>query len=405
VLLCIDGADLDDVVLPLVRRGELPAFASLLREGTWGPLATFEPTLSPVVWTTLITGKRPDQHGIHQFTAFRFPGISRAVFEFPLHTGLNFTLIPWIERIPGVPPLQVPVTSNLRRVKALWNIVGDAAPVGVYQWRVSWPAERVNGFAVASGGALVNFLGEATPRDGFFHPPSLLARIPPSRPPIADLEKKLEPYVGSGWEADPRDPSVQTIIASLDTTDLELLLSLIADYRPSFVAAAFFNVDPFSHLFATHRGKGGIYSNAIDERYRFTDARLGELLAKLGPGVNVIVVSDHGYDFVNNHHVYAPAGMFMARGPAFAPGRRVDGLSVYDIAPLVLYLLDLPLALDMPGTTSRAYRKAVDDALLAARGERFVDSYEEAGSASYVPVASPVDEKILRELRSLGYLD
>ena len=84
------------MVLPMVEKGELPAFARLMREGAWGPLQTIEPTLSAVVWTTLITGKTPEQHGIRHFIVFRLPGIRKAIFQFPRHTGLNFRVFPML---------------------------------------------------------------------------------------------------------------------------------------------------------------------------------------------------------------------------------------------------------------------------------------------------------------------
>lgn len=38
------------VIRELVAGGELPTFARLMREGSWGPLHTLEPTLSPVIF-------------------------------------------------------------------------------------------------------------------------------------------------------------------------------------------------------------------------------------------------------------------------------------------------------------------------------------------------------------------
>jgi hypothetical protein len=44
----------------------------------------------------------------------------------------------------------VPVTSNLRRVPALWNILSDAGrTVGFVGWWASFPAEKVNGYIVS----------------------------------------------------------------------------------------------------------------------------------------------------------------------------------------------------------------------------------------------------------------
>jgi predicted AlkP superfamily pyrophosphatase or phosphodiesterase len=66
LLLGIDGLEWD-VVLPLVESGDLPVIAGLLQRGTAGKLATLSPTLSPVIWTTVATGKMPAKHGIQHF--------------------------------------------------------------------------------------------------------------------------------------------------------------------------------------------------------------------------------------------------------------------------------------------------------------------------------------------------
>ena len=142
IVLCIDGADPDDIILPRVAAGELPTFARLLEEGTFAPLETLTPTLSPAVWTTLATGKAPEEHGILHFILFDLPLVSTPVSVFPLHTGLNFKIFPLLERLPGVPALQAPYTSELRRSPAVWEIAGVHAPVGSFRWRVTWPVEK-----------------------------------------------------------------------------------------------------------------------------------------------------------------------------------------------------------------------------------------------------------------------
>jgi len=62
----IDGADWD-VIDPLLRAGQLPQLARLRREGVWARLRSSVPTLSPLLWTTVATGKSPDRHGINDF--------------------------------------------------------------------------------------------------------------------------------------------------------------------------------------------------------------------------------------------------------------------------------------------------------------------------------------------------
>src|SRR5688572_14793998 len=66
LLLAVDGLEWS-VLLPMVQRGEMPALRVLMERGVFGKLETLQPTASPIIWTTIATGKGPDEHGIHGF--------------------------------------------------------------------------------------------------------------------------------------------------------------------------------------------------------------------------------------------------------------------------------------------------------------------------------------------------
>jgi hypothetical protein len=406
VLLCIDGADLDDVILPMVETGELPTFSRLMVEGTWGELATFAPTLSPAIWTTLVTGKTKHAHGIHGFTVFQLPGLKASIFEFPLHSGLNFEILPLVERIPGVPPIRRPFTNDMRRAPALWNIVGRYHTVGYFHWRTTWPVEKVNGFALAEAVTLGETArGPAQSRDPSLsrHPPHVYKGLP--RPPGLPPIDAVRPYLASGVPLESVTQWARFIRRSMSRYTIHYLPLLISRYQPIFTAAAFYSVDGFNHYFGTHHLRGGPFSPAVAERYRFTDARLGELIEALGNEFNLIVVSDHGYDFVNNNHTHAPPGIFFAHGPAFQPGLRVSGLTVFDVAPLVLHLLGLPPGEDMPAVTSRSYLAALDPTYVAEHAIPTVASWGSNQHVALRPRTDAEEEHILEELRSLGYIE
>ncbi|MGH8055963.1 MAG: alkaline phosphatase family protein, partial [Candidatus Entotheonellia bacterium] len=55
------------VMDPLLQQGRLPNLRRLMESGTYGPLTTLEPTLSPIIWTTIATGKPMSAHGITHF--------------------------------------------------------------------------------------------------------------------------------------------------------------------------------------------------------------------------------------------------------------------------------------------------------------------------------------------------
>ena len=62
-----DAADWK-VIRPLVERGGCPTSQKLIDGGVSGNLASLQPMLSPMLWTSIATGKRPHKHGIHGFT-------------------------------------------------------------------------------------------------------------------------------------------------------------------------------------------------------------------------------------------------------------------------------------------------------------------------------------------------
>jgi hypothetical protein len=405
VLLCIDGAD-PAVVGSMAARGELPAFARLMREGVWGELGTLQPTLSPVVWTTLATGKPPEEHGVRHFTHVRLPGIGRSVRVFPLHTGLNFHLFPLLDRLPGVPTVEIPYTSNLRRSEALWTIAGRTYPVGVWRWLVTWPAEPVPGFVVAGGIGWVQFVAGAH-RDELSplatHPPGLLDGRPSAHRQRVDPEE-LARFTAAGLDPDEHGPRRRVVFHALGDPTVRALPELIRGTGARFTAAGFHSVDSFHHLFTEPGDDPADPPPVVAEAYRLTDRRLGRLMAKLGRHTRLLVVSDHGFDFAAHHHTWAPPGVFFARGPGLPPGRRVEGLTVYDVAPLVLRLLDLPLPDDMPGARTAAYERVLAPHFLKTHPLTHVRTYERGAPADERALESEQDEQMKDVLRSLGYI-
>ena len=62
-LVGLDGATWD-LVRPLLDRGELPTFARLMDEGAYGTLLSEEPTISPAIWATMVSGVPREVHGV-----------------------------------------------------------------------------------------------------------------------------------------------------------------------------------------------------------------------------------------------------------------------------------------------------------------------------------------------------
>jgi arylsulfatase A-like enzyme len=151
------------------------------------------------------------------------------------------------------------------------------------------------------------------------------------------------------------------------------------------------------------------YARVLEPVYVHEDRRLGRLMEKLGPDTVLLVVSDHGFQFRNygfNHYddgrggVRAPAGVLFLWGPPVRPGGKLQVPTLFDVAPTALYLLGLPVGRDMDG---RVLTEAFSPELFSARPVAWVPTHDQ-GTRPGSDRVSPVDDEVLRELRSLGYV-
>ena len=136
------------IIDPLIQQGLLPNFERLMAEGSWGKLEPYTPTESPEIWTTIISGERPRDHGILHHVAFRFVGMSRKMC-FPHFTGLNHSFGALFDSAGLVE--REPIPSTLRRVPALWDIAGFyGISSAVVNWYASYPAETIDGIMISN---------------------------------------------------------------------------------------------------------------------------------------------------------------------------------------------------------------------------------------------------------------
>ena len=131
-----DGADWG-LLDPLLREGKLPNLARLVARGRTYDLATFEPMASPLIWTTIATGRTPVDHGVADFQE-----------NDPKNRVLD----------SGHEPLAQGARDLERGLGA------RGLRVGVVGWWATWPAEKVNGFLVSDRVAPVLFDPESLSR-------------------------------------------------------------------------------------------------------------------------------------------------------------------------------------------------------------------------------------------------
>ena len=349
LLLGWDAADWK-VIRPLLAAGQMPHFAGLMARGVHGNLSTLYPTLSPMLWTSIATGKRPPKHGVLGFTE-------------PLPGG------------GGVCP------SNIlsRTTKAVWNILAQEGKRSiVVGWWPSYPAEPIPGAVVSNHFQVVSDDPDAelTPLPpGIVAPDSVAEeiadlRVRPSEIPL----EVLRMFVPRADEIDQTaDKSLHDLAKILaETLSIHAAATDLLERESWDFAAVYFDaVDHASHRFMkchpprlkwVPEQEYELYKDVVANVYRHHDAMLGRYLELAGPDAHVLVISDHGFhsDELRPKWIAAePAGpaaehrhfgIAVMAGPGIRAGERIHGSSVLDVTPTLLTLFGLPVGADMDGT-------------------------------------------------------
>jgi tetratricopeptide (TPR) repeat protein len=408
----IDAADWS-VIEPLIARGEMPAISALRRRGAWGTLKSMLPMLSPLLWTTVATGKTPDQHGIVDF-----------LVEDPA-TGE-----------------QVPITSRSRRARAIWSILTDLGlPSLTVGWWATWPAEKVDGAMVSDrvSYSLFESEGGGSLQDAI-QPGELAAALEPLvRKPreisLSEVRRIIDIGRGdyaraiesldeaSSWE----DPVAHLLrILAATKTYHEIAVRQMKAGQPPLSLVYYEGLDEVNHRFAHYAApamrwadpeKVPAFENAVENFYRLQDRLVGELVEAADPGTVILLISDHGFGWGDRRPTDVPPdiegkpgrwhtrdGVIVAAGPPVRPGRLERDPGLLDIAPTILALLSLPLAEDMPG---RVISSIAPPGALPDPPRPSIATYEAGSGPREDPgpiPSSPVDAEMLAKLRALGYV-
>ena len=398
-----DAADWK-VIHPLLDAGHMPHLARLVERGVMGNLATLQPMLSPMLWTSIATGKRPYKHGVYGFA------------EVAADTG-------------DVRP----ISSLSRTTKAVWNILHQQGlACHVIGWWPSHPVEPLRGVMVSN-----HFQkAVATPDKpwpvaaGTIHPPGIADELASLRIHPLELEgDMLRPFVPRAPEIDQQKDHRLMTLASIvaECATVHAAATHVMHTQPDwdFCAVYYDAIDHFCHGFMRYHPPRlewvsqedfDLYSQVVGGAYVFHDSMLGALLHLAGDDTTVVLVSDHGFhpDHLRPRELpnepagpaaeHRPFGIFVAAGPGIRQDGLVYGGTLLDMAPTVLSLFDLPSGRDMDG---RPLLEIYEHPPAA----RFIDSWDDVPGdaarldAETVAGGSEAAAAVISQLADLGYID
>lgn len=258
IVIGIDGGEWK-VIHRLWGEGKLTHLKAIADRGATATLHTAYNS-SPVIWTTIATGVRPQVHGITDF-------------------------------VVATPRGDVPVSSAVRQVPALWNMLSRTGrKVAVLGWWASWPAESVHG-VVLSDRALLDL-------DARVSPASYLPRL------AADLRAAdADPGLFQNDGVQRQDRLMARSAARMVREEYDLILLY---FRSTDLVShnewKYFEPDGFDPI---DPGEMAAHRDLVPRIYEAVDQEIGRILAAAPEGSNVLVMSDHGFHSAHREQIKA----------------------------------------------------------------------------------------------------
>ncbi len=261
--------------------GTLPTFDRLVETGVRGELDVVEPLISPPIWTTIATGRMPDDHGVKDFWA----------------------------------------TSLDVKTKRFWEIADERGlESGVLGYLVTWPPQKTSGFLVPGWMAQGN---ETFPDHlGFLKELEIESKASGIRLD-ARLAKLGFDSLRYGLTLSTINRALGAVLAratgsatpldrELDGRRLKLYLTtdvfchLLQSDRPELGVYYYSSIDAIEHLFFKYYDPAGFpeltaqeiadYGQAIPRIYEEVDGALARIVEAAEDDADILIVSDHGQE-------------------------------------------------------------------------------------------------------------
>lgn len=283
VLIGLDGATFA-ILDPLMRTGVMPFLKEFVAHGVRGVLHSTSHPLTPIAWTTLMTGRLPGNHGV-----FDFVRVDRR----------------------GDHPDYVLGTSADVRVETIWSIASrHGCRVTTLNFPCMFPAPSINGFVVP-GFVPWTYLSRAV------HPRELYPRLkalPAFNARELALDWDVERKALQGLPAEEFETWIKFHIAR-EQQWFEIARFLMKEEPCELTAILFDGADKLQHLCyylidpelaAPHTSEWAQQMRALCLAYfRQLDGFIADIVARAGDEAQVFIASDHGFQAAGDRIFYA----------------------------------------------------------------------------------------------------
>jgi predicted AlkP superfamily phosphohydrolase/phosphomutase len=233
-----------------MQAGDLPNLARAFESGSAVAMDSSLPDVSAVAWTSVNTGKNPGKHGIYGF----------------------------VDRKPGTNNLEV-MTSTHAKAKTIWELVSDAGRRAVaVNVPLSYPPQHINGVVIS------DFLAPALNKA--VYPTTLVPTLEgmgyriDTDPWVA--RQSLEKFVDDFRVTAEKRAEAVTYLMDREAWDLFMVVFMETDRLHHFMWQYMEEDDP-------------TYGPMFLESYKLIDRLAGQIIEKLTPDDQLIILSDHGF--------------------------------------------------------------------------------------------------------------
>ncbi|MGJ8657024.1 MAG: alkaline phosphatase family protein [Akkermansiaceae bacterium] len=399
-----DSADWK-IINDLLEEGGMEGIRSLMDGGTYGNLATLEPQLSPMLWTSIATGKMAYHHGVQGFT-----------------------------EVDPVSGQIVPVSAATRKCKTLWEMLGEKdLRSHVVSWFATQGEQKLDGKMVSNMfGHLKGTTPDQDPAEwpapmpGTYWPEDLAETMNELRVSPHEIDEEiLQPFLPDGHKIDQsRDKRLNSLrehLAEAYSVHSAATHLMETDPEWDFMAVYYRAIDEISHHFMHYHPPQmegipdedfEIYQHVVKSTYRAHDMMLQSLLQLAGPETTVILVSDHGFHSDHLRPKFTPRipagitvwhreqGVLLAKGPGIKPQQEIYGARLLDIAPTILHHFGLPSGDDMEG-------RILNELFEQQRPVQNIPTWEDPNGTSQQrgSLSEQESEALLQQFVDLGYID